>query len=107
MKKTAEKKEAPKKAAAKTKPRAEKQAEQDHGHGHDHEHDEDGNCCGENHLLCEMRIRQYEPKDYRSLRAIWKAGDIVLDETDTAKALDKNLKENKKGCRIFVAEAQM
>ena len=67
----------------------------DHGHGHDHDQ------------VCELRIRQYQPADYKALIGVWKAADIDLDDTDSLKAIEHNLKRNKNGYRIFVAEAQM
>ena len=65
------------------------------------------NCSHDHDLVCELRIRQYKPEDFKSLTVVWKDGDITLDETDTEKALAESIKRNKNGFRIFVAEAQM
>ena len=57
--------------------------------------------------MCELHLRQYQPSDFKELKAIWKAGDIKLDDTDGAKAIAENLKRFKNSYRIFIAEAQM
>jgi ribosomal protein S18 acetylase RimI-like enzyme len=73
--------------------------------GHEHVHGPD--CNHGHNLICELRIRQYKPQDFKALTAIWKAGDIALDDSDTAKSIDNNLKTFRNGYRLFVAEAQM
>jgi GNAT superfamily N-acetyltransferase len=67
----------------------------DHGHGHDHG------------MLCELAIRRYQASDFKGLTAAWKSGDIGLDDSDTAKSIERNLKERPGSYRVFVAEAQM
>lgn len=90
---------------AQMKKKPEKTAPAKHEPGHEHVH---GPHCNHNHdLICELRIRQYKPEDFQALTLTWKASDIALDETDSAKALAENLKRNKNGFRVFVAEAQM
>ena len=67
-------------------------------------------CCngaGAGRLSCEVRIRLYVPQDFKALNAIWKAGDMALDDTDTAEAMAENLQRFKNSYRVFVAEAQM
>lgn len=76
-----------------------------------HQHDE---SCAHDHACCEhdhgggveIGIRLYRPEDYRALKAVWKAGDISVDDTDNAKALKENCEKRKHSFRIFVAEAQ-
>ncbi|MCY3023197.1 MAG: GNAT family N-acetyltransferase [Planctomycetota bacterium] len=51
-----------------------------------------------------FRVRQYRPEDHEALRAIWKACDISLGETDTAEAIARNLRRRSNGFRIFVVE---
>ncbi|MFH0937962.1 MAG: GNAT family N-acetyltransferase [Planctomycetota bacterium] len=51
-----------------------------------------------------LQIRPYKPQDFRQLCAIWKAADIILDDTDTAKALRQNLRRD--GYQVFVAESR-
>lgn len=78
-----------------------------------HRHDD---ACGHDHSRCdhdhgsgggvEIGIRLYRPEDYRALKAMWKAGDIAVDDTDNAKALKENSEKRKHSFRIFVAEAQ-
>ena len=78
-----------------------------------HEHGPD---CGHDHSACdhehghgggiEIGIRLYKPEDYRALKAVWKAGEILVDDTDSAKALKENTEKRKHSFRIFVAEAQ-
>lgn len=51
-----------------------------------------------------FRVRQYKPEDYAALRAIWKACDISLDDTDSAEAIARNLRRRANSFRIFVVE---
>jgi GNAT superfamily N-acetyltransferase len=75
-------------------------------HGaHDHEHVHGPDCNHGPHMICEMHIRSYKSADFRQLTEIWRACDIKLDETDTAKALSQNMKR-KNSYNIFVAEAK-
>jgi len=87
------------------KKKAEPEEELDHGHSHGHDHG-DGECCDHDHGSCEfeLAIRPYKAEDYRDLKAIWKAGEIVIDETDSAKALKESLEKRKDSYQIFVAE---
>lgn len=89
-------------ASSRPRPNAE-HGQDDHVHGpgcnHDHGHGR--------RLVCEIRIRLYKPDDFRQLAACWKAGDIALDETDTAEAIEDNLKFRRDSYRLFVAEARM
>lgn len=78
--------------------------ERGHSHGHDHG---DGEMCDHDHgggCEFELAIRAYKPEDYRELKAIWKTGEIVVDETDSAKAIKESLVKRKDGFQIFVAE---
>jgi ribosomal protein S18 acetylase RimI-like enzyme len=69
-------------------------------------------CCDHDHgehdhgLSCdfELGIRPYKPEDYRELKAVWKLGDIVLDETDSARVLKTNLETRRGSFQVFVAE---
>jgi ribosomal protein S18 acetylase RimI-like enzyme len=55
-------------------------------------------------LACELRVRPYREKDFKALAAVWLAGGITLDDSDSAAALERNL--DRAGYRIFVGEAQ-
>src|SRR5438105_8430204 len=61
-------------------------------HSHDHE--------------CVVRIRLYQPKDYRALKEIWQSGRIHLDVCDSAEALARNIKERANGYRVFAVELE-
>ena len=79
---------------------------EDHGNTHGHDHG-DGECCDHDHgadCEFELAIRTYTPQDYRELKAIWKAGEIITDETDSAKALKENIEKRPNGFQVFVAE---
>jgi ribosomal protein S18 acetylase RimI-like enzyme len=65
----------------------------------------DPNCC--HHHDCVVRIRLYQPRDYRALREIWQAGHIHMDDRDSAQSLARNIKERKNGYRIFTVELEM
>jgi len=52
-----------------------------------------------------FRVRQYRTSDFGSLKAIWEACDMQLDETDSAQALAKNLRRFRNGFRVLVIEA--
>jgi len=97
-----------KKSESKTraKKKAKPQEPEDHGHDHGHDHG-DGECCGHDHgagCEFELAIRPYKSEDYRELKAIWKQGEILIDETDSAKALKENLEKRANGFQVFVAE---
>src|SRR5437762_9003252 len=73
-------------------------------HSHDHG---DGVCCNHEHgPSCdfELGIRPYKPEDYRELKAVWKLGEIVTDDTSSARALKQNLEKRKGSFQVFVAE---
>jgi GNAT superfamily N-acetyltransferase len=72
---------------------------------HEHEHVHGPHCDHGPRMLCEMKIRPYKPTDFRELTEVWRACDIRLDESDTAKSLAANMKR-KKSYNIFVAEAK-
>jgi GNAT superfamily N-acetyltransferase len=63
------------------------------------------NCCTPR-PRCAFVIRPYRAADFKDLLALWKAGDISLDESDTARAYAENFKKRKDGWQIFVAEAR-
>ena len=95
-----------KKVQSKTRSKKMAEPEADHGHNHGHDHG-DGGCCEHDHgasLEFELGIRAYKPEDYRELKAVWKAGEIVVDETDSAKALKECLLKRKDSFQVFVAE---
>lgn len=79
-------------------------------HGHDHGHDHGDGCCGHDHGECgpelEINVRPFRSEDYRELKAIWKAGEIIVDESDSLKALKESLSRRKNGFQLFVAEAR-
>jgi GNAT superfamily N-acetyltransferase len=78
-------------------------SDNDHDHGHG-----EGGCCGQGHgAVCELSLRRFVESDYKGLLGVWKSGEIALDDTDTLKAITKNLKDRPNAYRIFVAEAQM
>lgn len=52
-----------------------------------------------------FRVRPFQPGDFKELAAIWKACDMALDETDTARAISGNLRRRRTAWRLFVAEA--
>jgi ribosomal protein S18 acetylase RimI-like enzyme len=66
-----------------------------------------GPHCNHGHIECEVRIRLYQKQDHKELTAAWKSGDIALDDTDGARAIEQNLKRSPNGYRVFVAEAVM
>jgi len=71
-------------------------------------HQHDGHCCDHDHgPVCEMSIRRFKKEDFKGLQAAWKSGDIATDDTDSLRAIEKNLKERVNSYRVFVAEAQM
>jgi ribosomal protein S18 acetylase RimI-like enzyme len=70
------------------------------GCGHDHG---DGEHAGPE---LEINVRPFRGEDYRELKAIWKSGEIVIDESDSLKALKENLTRRKNGFQLFVAEAR-
>ncbi len=103
-------KKAPSKKSAEKSPSKKEEEPEDESSGHAHGHDHgDGTCCDHDHgsehdYEFELGIRPYKHEDYRELKAVWKAGEIISDETDSAKALKENLEKRTGGFQIFVAE---
>ena len=76
-------------------------------HAHSHSHAHEGHCCDHDHgPMCELAIRRFKKEDYKGLQAAWKSGDIGTDDTDSLRAIEKNIKD-RANYRLFVAEAQM
>jgi GNAT superfamily N-acetyltransferase len=58
-------------------------------------------------LCCDFTVRPYRCGDFKTLEAIWRAGEIALDETDTPQAFAENQKKRKDSWRIFVADVRI
>ena len=52
-----------------------------------------------------FRVRRYRSGDFEAMKAIWKACDMQLDETDTAQTLGGTLRRFRNSFRVFVIEA--